>query len=334
MLRKAMIMAAGVGSRLEPLSSIVPKPLVPVANQPAMDILAKHLVSNGITGIIANTFYKAEQIKEYFENNNPDMNITFLKENELSGTAGGVKKCSFFFDKGDDFIVMSGDGLTDIDIQSVYESHKSSNAIATIVLKEVEQSEIHKYGIVVPDKKGYVESFQEKPSVNEARSNLANTGIYVFNYDIFDYIPSGVFYDFAKNVFPALLQNNININTYNFKGYWSDIGSIMQYKKSNADVVENKVLSYKPHTIKTEGGLYTCGRDFRTGGNIELKGSNVFGNNCKIGRNCRIVNSVLWDNIEIKDNVTVENSIILPFSNVSRHCINSVFESNKEKISV
>ena len=181
MLKKAMIMAAGVGSRLEPLSSIVPKPLVPIGNIPAMALLSKHLLSQGITDIVANTHYKSDQIINYFSENNWGINFEFIKEDQLSGTAGGVKKCQFFFEKDDDFIVMSGDGLTDIDIHEAYKSHKKSQAIATIVIKEVKDSEIHKYGIVVPDKNGFVESFQEKPAFELAKSNLANTGIYIFH---------------------------------------------------------------------------------------------------------------------------------------------------------
>ena len=157
MLTKAMIMAAGVGSRLEPMSSVVPKPLVPLANIPTMDILVGHLQTCGIKDVIANTYFKAEQLQEHYRKHNFSLNINFIKEDELSGTAGGVKKCQFFFDENQDFIVMSGDGLTDIDIQKAYQAHKHSGAIATIVAKEVEHKEVHKYGIIVTDRNGFVD---------------------------------------------------------------------------------------------------------------------------------------------------------------------------------
>ena len=114
-----------------------------------------------------------------------NLGANFITEKELSGTAGGVKKCQFFFDESDDFIVMSGDGLTDLNIKEAYESHKKSRSIVTIVTKEVEHKDVSKYGIIVTDSDGYVESFQEKPSTEEAKSNLANTGIYIFSYKIF-----------------------------------------------------------------------------------------------------------------------------------------------------
>ncbi len=317
MLKRAMIMAAGVGSRLEPLSSIVPKPLVPLANIPAMDILSQHLAKYGIQNIIANTYYKADEIQNHYKENNFGINYSFIKETELSGTAGGVKKCQFFFNEKEDFIVMSGDGLTDLDINKAYQSHVNSNSIVTIVLKEVEHSQVNKYGIVVPDKKGYVDSFQEKPILNEAKSNLANTGIYIFKYDIFKYIPENTFFDFAKNVFPLILENGLKINTYITDGYWSDIGSLDQYHKSNIDILNHTVKSCKPIISITKSGKYIKGDNTKIQNNTQIEGYCILGNNCKIGNNVKIINSILWNNIEISDNVVIENSIILSNSRVN-----------------
>ncbi len=328
MLKKAMIMAAGVGSRLEPLSSIVPKPLVPIANIPTMDILVNHLKSFGIKDVIANTYYKSEQIQTHYKRNNFGINFQFIKETELSGTAGGVKKCQFFFNEGEDFIVMSGDGLTDVDIAKAYCSHKKSNSIATIITKEVAHKEVSKYGIIVTDKKGVVENFQEKPSINEAKSNLANTGIYIFNYAIFSFIPQNTFYDFAKNVFPAILSSEIKINTYTHTGYWSDIGSIEQYKESNRDIVNRKISYFNPQITESRNGKYICGKNTKIGDNTFFYGENVIGKNCTIGENCKIINSIFWDNIHIKNNITIENSIILPNTIIDKTIKDKILTSN------
>ncbi len=332
MLTKAMIMAAGVGSRLEPLSSIVPKPLVPVVNIPVMDILVKHLASNGVKDIISNTYHKAEYIQSHYAKSDFNVNIQFIKEEKLSGTAGGVRKCRFFFDEGQDFIVLSGDGLSDININEAYNSHKLSGSPVTIIAKEIEHKEVHKYGIIVTDKDGYVASFQEKPSLKDAKSNLANTGIYIFNYKIFDFIPENTFYDFAKNVFPSILSSGIKINTYIHKGYWSDIGSIEQYKQSNIDVINKKVSSAKVNVVVSGNSKYVSKDTLFMGHNCVLEGNNVFGSNCRLGNNSRIINSVIWDNVDIGDNVIVENSIILPNITVEESVYNDVISKNiKEK---
>lgn len=311
MLNKAMIMAAGVGSRLEALSNALPKPLVPLANIPTMDILVKHLSSFGIKNIVANTYYKSEVIREHYKNNNLGVEFEFIKEEELSGTAGGVKKCQFFFDIDQDFIVMSGDGLCDVDISKAYESHKKSGAIATIVAKEIERDNVSIYGIIVPDENGFIDSFQEKPKLEEAKSNLANTGIYIFNYRIFEYIPENTFYDFAKNVFPTLLKNGEKINTFIMDGYWSDIGSLNQYKQSNIDILNNKISHCKPLVKNSENGKYIAGQSFEVDSTNQIQGNCIIGNSCKIGKNSNIINSILWDDISIGDNVTVENCIVL-----------------------
>lgn len=327
MIKKAMIMAAGVGSRLGVLSYNQPKPLVPLANIPAIDIIFKHLHSFGINDIIANTFYKAEDIQKHCENNNYGINFQYIKENELSGTAGGLKKCQFFLDDEEDFIVMSGDGLCDIDVISAYNCHKKSNSIATIVTNEINNCEVSKYGIIVPDKNGFVKSFQEKPDKKEALSNFANTGIYIFKNKIFDFIPDNTFYDFAKNVFPNLMKKNIKINTYNHRGYWSDIGSIEQYKQSNIDILNNMISSLNLNIIKDRQGKYIQGKNSIIDNSVQFIGNNVIGNNCIIEKNCVIKNSILWNNVRIKENIEIENSIILPNSIVTNSIKDEIISS-------
>ena len=206
MVSKAMIMAAGVGSRLDPLTQDVPKPLVPIANRPMMDILFERLSEIGVSDVVANTHYKGEQIIERYKNNQIGVNFSYVHEETLSGTAGGVKKCQFFFDKGEDFLVLSADGLSNADLKAGIEAHKKSDAIVTMGIKKIAMEEIPNFGVVVTDKKGFVTGFQEKPAIKDAKSDCINTGIYIFNYKIFDYIPADTFYDFAKNVFPDLLS--------------------------------------------------------------------------------------------------------------------------------
>lgn len=303
---KAMIMAAGVGSRLEPLTLSIPKPLVTVANRPVMDILLENLSTIGVKNVIANTYYLANQIIKRYENKPYGIDFNYIKEDTLSGTAGGLKKCQFFFDKSDDFIVLSADGLSNADILAGLEIHKKSGAIATIGVKQVKMEEVQHFGVIVTDKNGYIKEFQEKPSVEEAKSNLINTGIYIFNYKIFDFIPENTFYDFAKNVFPKLLKIK-QINTFEIKEYWSDIGTLDQYKQSTQDLFAAKCTFKHSPILFKDNGAYITDTEIIT---AKIAGNCTFGKNFECGKNVEIENSIIWDNVKIADNVKIKDSIV------------------------
>lgn len=310
---KAMIMSAGVGSRLEPLTFTVPKPLIPIANKPVMDILFEKLRNIGITNVIANTYYLADKIIDRYKNNNLGINFNYIKEETLSGTAGGLKKCQSFFTKGDVFVVLSGDGLTNADIQKGIEKHLASNAVATIGIKRIPHEEVSHFGVVVTDKNGFIKEFQEKPSVEKAKSNYINTGIYIFNYEIFDYIPENTFYDFAKNVFPELLKK-CGINTFEINEYWTDIGTISQYKQSHKDLFEGLCEFQHAPIHEQNGGKYISQSEIPS--DTEFRGVSTIGFNCKLGKNVVIQNCIIWDNVEIADNTVLKNCIIASNSRI------------------
>lgn len=323
---KAMVMSAGMGSRLEPLTLQVPKPLVPVCNRPVMDILFESLSNIGIKDVICNTYYLSGQIIERYKANNLGINFNYITEETLSGTAGGLKKCQFFFDKGEDFVVLSADGLTNADILKGITVHKNSGAVATIGVKQVNHDEVPNFGVVVTDKDGFITEFQEKPSIKEAKSDCINTGIYIFNYKIFNYIPENTFYDFAKNVFPKLLSER-QINTFIIDDYWSDIGTLEQYKQSTLDVF-NGVCSFRhDNIIRTDTGAYVAKSIFPQ--SVRFIGNSTIGNNCKIGENVTIENSIIWDNVRIADNLHIKNSIIASDEVVACNLNNKVIGCSK-----
>lgn len=318
MVTKAMVMSAGMGSRLEPLTLLVPKPLVPVCNRPVMDILFEQLNDIGISKIVCNTYYLAEQIMSRY----PD--VSFIKEDELSGTAGGFKKCQFFFEEGEDLVVLSADGLTNADIKKGIEIHKKSGAIATIGVKHIDKSQVSHFGVVVTDAEGYVTEFQEKPSIAEAKSDYINTGIYIFNYKIFNYIPANTFYDFAKNVFPKLLELR-EINTFDVEEYWSDIGTLDQYRKSVQDVFDGNCVFNHDAIIKTSTGSYISKKQI----DAQFIGNSTVGENCKIGKNVTIENSIIWDDVKIADNVHIKNSIIASGEVIACDACNKIIAAGK-----
>lgn len=328
MVSKAMVMAAGVGSRLDPLTQDIPKPLVAVANRPVMDVLFERLLEISITDVIANTHYLSEKIVKHYENNDLGINFNYVCEEKLSGTAGGVKKCQFFFDEGDDFLVLSADGLSNANLKAGIDAHKKSGAIATIGIKKIAQEEIPNFGVVVTDEGGFITEFQEKPSLEEAKSDYINTGIYIFNYKLFDYIPENTFYDFAKNVFPDLMSKGIPINTFHVDEYWSDIGTIEQYVQSTKDLFNNLYKINHAPIIKTEQGEYIKGNS-SISNSVTFIGQNTIGDNCSIGEGVVLENCIIWDNVEIESGLTLKNCVIASNTKIQCDLANQVIGPNQ-----
>lgn len=328
MVSRAMIMAAGVGSRLDPLTQEVPKPLVPIANRPMMDLLLERLRDIGVKDVIANTHYKAEKIIQRYNKNNLGINFNYVHEEKLSGTAGGVKKCQHFFKSGENFLVLSADGLSNADLKEAIDSHEKSGAIASMGIKKIAMEEIPHFGVVVTDEQGFVKEFQEKPAIKDAKSDCINTGIYVFNYEIFNYIPADTFYDFAKNVFPDLLSKGIKINTFPVKEYWSDIGTIAQYAQSTQDLFDGLLSVKHSGVIKTSEGAYITGKSY-IAPSATITGNNTIGENCIIGKNTHLKNCIIWDDVEIKDNIKIEGCIIASHCEINMDLTNQVVGPNQ-----
>lgn len=326
MSTRAMIMAAGIGTRLDPLTICKPKPMVPVANIPVMEHILHVLKQHNISEVIANTHYLASQISSYFNAIKPDgINIQFLHEDELSGTAGGVKKCQYFLDQGKTFVVMSADSLTDVNLTALIKKHREAGSIASMALKEVPIEEVIHLGVVVTESDGRIIEFQEKPAVEEARSNLVNTGIYIFEPALFDYIPPDCFYDFAKQVFPALMRDKKPLYGFKIDEYWNDIGTINQYRLSSYDAIENRVkitIPGRKFEHGYEGGNLIQGRNISYnstvifGGNCTIEDNVTFstspsiGSNCMISEGARLNGCIIWDNVRIGKNAHLNKCLI------------------------
>lgn len=238
---KAMIMAAGVGTRLYPLTKVIPKPMVPIAGRPLMEHIVHLLRTHGFTNLVANLHYLPDKIQNYFGDGSQfGVNLKCSYEPHLMGTAGGVKNNQDFLNET--FVVISGDALTDINLAAFLSFHKQRGAIASIALKPMD--EVERFGVVITDSNGRIISFQEKPKKEEALSNLVNTGIYIFEPEIFSYIPFGEFYDFGKNLFPRLALEGAPFFGYVTKDYWCDVGNLEAYSQAQKDVEQGKVTLY------------------------------------------------------------------------------------------
>lgn len=306
---KAMIMAAGVGSRLMPLTMHVPKPMIPVANRPLMDNTLRWLQGQSFESLICNLHYHPKVIRDYFgDGRGWGVNLQYSPESELLGTAGGVKNCEWFLDQP--FAVVSGDALTDIELLQMMEFHKKSGALATIALKPV--TEVEQFGIVVTGDDQRIQRFQEKPRPEEACSNLANTGIYIFEPEIFKYIPARQFYDFGKQLFPYLVKIKAPFFGMPVAKYWCDIGSINSYREAQVDALTGKVdiSIHGELSIMPGGARVLLGDNVSIGEGVQWQGYNVVGDGCKIAAGARVANSVLWNEVSVGRESRIDDALV------------------------
>jgi mannose-1-phosphate guanylyltransferase/mannose-1-phosphate guanylyltransferase/phosphomannomutase len=309
---KAMVLAAGVGSRLDPLTASVPKPLVPVVNKPVMEHLLLLLKRHGITDVCANLHYLPEKLKDYFQDGSElGMQIFFEHEENLSGDAGGVRACRKFLEDGT-FIVIMGDLITDADLTKLVAEHKRKKAIASIAVKRMD--DVTRFGVVVVDDNGFITGFQEKPKAEEALSNLISTGIYIFEPNVFDHIPATGDYGFGKQLFPKLVKEGLPVLGIEIETYWSDVGTIEQYREANLDVLSGLVkidLGGKLLSQEESGGAQVLvGKNVSIGKNVIFTGRVVIGDGCVIDSGCVINDSVLWQGAHIQANSKVSEAVI------------------------
>ncbi|MDO8587779.1 MAG: NDP-sugar synthase [Armatimonadota bacterium] len=302
---KAMILAAGVGSRLDPLTRNLPKPMVPIVNKPVMEHIVELLARHGFTDIMVNLYYLGDQIQSYFGNGEKwGVNIQYSMEDRLWGDAGSVKRCEEFFD--DTFLVIGADDLADIDLTRLVRVHKEKNAAATIALSIVDDPS--EYGIALINEGDRVVRFVEKPR-REVFSNTANTGVYVFEPEILELIPRGVEYGLGKHLLPFLLQQKRRFNGHLTASYWSDVGNMKQYQQTHYDVMDGRVSIDLPH-------LQVKKHDWR-GQNVTIDPSAeigypvMIGNNCRIEKGARLLEySVLGDDCVLEKGACVTRSIL------------------------
>ena len=350
---RTYLMAAGLGTRLYPLTGLTSKPMVPILNRPVMEHLLHLLRRHGVTEIAANLHYHPDKIRSYFGDGRQfGVDLQYNLEDHLLGTAGGAGAFREFL-SGSTFLVMSGDGLTDIDLTSFLAAHKASGGVASMAVKEVDDPSL--YGVVVHDDDMRVVGFQEKPPREEALSTLCNCGIYAFEPRIFDYIEPGAFTDWAKDVFPALLRDGLPFYCWELETYWNDVGNIEQYRLSNFDALHGRVAldvpgqEVEPHVWVGQGTeiepgarltapiLLGAGCLIESG--AELIGPLIIGDGCVVehgavlegvihwdgaraGRNSRHAGSILGRNVVVHHEAIVhEDAVIGDRSEVSPHTL-------------
>jgi Nucleoside-diphosphate-sugar pyrophosphorylase involved in lipopolysaccharide biosynthesis/translation initiation factor 2B, gamma/epsilon subunits (eIF-2Bgamma/eIF-2Bepsilon) len=305
---KAMILGAGIGSRLDPLTRSLPKPVVPVVGKPVMGHLIDLLRRHGVTDIAVNVQYLGQKIIDTLgDGSDYGVRITYSREDELCGDAGGLKRLESFFRDGSDdtLLVLGGDDLTDTDISAVVKAHHEKGATATISVTPVEDPS--EFGIAVHDDQGFITRFQEKPAKGEAFSNLANTGIYVFDMKVFDYIPADTFYGLGKNVLPLLLEKGEKMLAVPSDAYWKDVGNLTIYRQAQRDCIDGKVHVEFPKGAEVANTCVVCAGAKVDG---EVRDYSVVGAGAVIEKGATVVNSVLWDGAVVKAGTYLENCVV------------------------
>lgn len=320
-----MILAAGLGKRLRPLTLVMPKPLAPVANRPVIEHIALLLAEHGFTEVITNVSYLPEQIRDRLgDGSQLGINLTYSEEPEPLGTAGGVGQVRDFLVTTDSCLVISGDALTDIDLGAMREAHERNGGIATLATRRV--SDTSEFGVVITDSDGRIGGFQEKPDPAEALSDLANCGIYMFRREIFDHFPAAGhhspagdddqpvgFVDWAMDVFPGLLADDTPFHCHETTAYWNDIGSLGEYVQGNRDALEGAVklrldgerrgdviapAGFELGAFETIGPVLV-GEGAEVGEDAMLHGPVVVGAGARIGAGAMVRDAVLLDGAEV-----------------------------------
>ena len=329
---RAVLMAGGEGTRLRPLTCDLPKPMVPILNRPIAEHIVNLLKRHGITEIVATLYYLPDVMRDYFRDG-ADFGVTMtyaVEEDQALGTAGCVKNISALLT--DTFIVISGDSITDFDLTAAVEFHRKNHSKATLVLTRVPNP--MEFGVVITDEDHRICRFLEKPSTSEIFSDTVNTGMYILEPEVLDYLPNNEATDFSKDLFPLLLEKGEPMFGYVAEGYWCDVGSLDSYPQAQYDALEGKVeieFAYpeaepgihlgKNTFIDPEAKIHApilIGNNCRIGARAMIKSGTVIGDNVTIGADAELQRPIVWNGALIGDEVHLRACAITRGSRVDR----------------
>jgi mannose-1-phosphate guanylyltransferase/phosphomannomutase len=303
---KAVIMAGGEGTRLRPLTSNQPKPLMPLANRPMMEHVIRLLKRHGLDDIVVTLAFLPQTIRSYFGDGAEfGVKLAYATEETPLGTAGSVRNARAQLD--DTFLVISGDVLTDVDLTEVVKYHRDHSALATIALKSMENP--LEFGIVITRDDGSIERFLEKPTWGQVFSDTVNTGIYVLEPEVFDYIPEGESIDFSQDVFPHLLADGKPLFGCAVDGYWEDVGTLEAYLGAHRDVLDGKVALDLPGFRVAKGVWLGEGSEVDPAARID--GPAVIGDYCKVEAGAHLGEyTVLGSNVMVRHDASLQRTVV------------------------
>lgn len=340
-MAKGMILAAGQGTRVKPLTKNIPKPMVPLLGKPLLEYLIEHLARNGIKEIMINVAFNHYKIENYFgDGHRWGVEIGYSYEGgrdhgdivpKALGSAGGMRKIQDFggfFDETT--LVLCGDAIVDLDIQAALEEHRAKGALASVVTVNVPRDQVKNYGVVVTDSDGRVVSFQEKPTPEEAKSTLASTGIYIFEPEIIDMIPPNCEFDIGSQLFPMLVEKEIPFYAQQQRFNWIDIGRLTDYWDVLQRVLRGEVAqmhmpgkevrpgvwvglntSIAWDSVQIVGPVY-IGSGVRVDPGASIIGPSWIGHGCHVKSSARLERSILFEYTRVGEGATVSERILSP----------------------
>ncbi|HQS38020.1 MAG: mannose-1-phosphate guanyltransferase [Methylophilales bacterium 39-45-7] len=348
---KAMILGAGKGTRVQPITHEIPKPMIPLVRKPVMAYLVELLKKHGVNEIMVNTSHLAPIIENYFRDGEQfGVSMAYSYEGHVEdgvaisipvGSAGGMKKIqdfSGFFDET--FIVLCGDAWIDLDISKALEIHRKKGALASLIVREVPHEEVFKYGIVALDENERIVQFQEKPTPEQAVSNMANTGIYIFEPEIFDYIPSDTTYDIGGELFPDLVKLGLPFYAINLPFQWLDIGNLQDVWTVTSKILNGEVTGFKLPGKQLKPGIYAginvsidfdkvnivppvyIGGSTKVEAGATIEGPAVIGASCIVEAGAIIKNCIVEDYTRLSSMANLQEKIIF-----GSKCIDPILET-------
>jgi mannose-1-phosphate guanylyltransferase len=327
---KAMILAAGKGTRVQPITYTIPKPLIPILHKPVMEFLVDLLKQHDFTEIMVNVSHLAKEIESYFHDGQRfgvqiaySFEGTIREDGELEGqamgSAGGMRRIQDFYPFFDDtFVVLCGDALIDLDLTAAVKWHREKGSLATIVTKSVPREEVSSYGVVVTDEDGKVKAFQEKPTVAEALSTNINTGIYIFEPEVLDYIPSGQEYDIGGDLFPKLVEMGAPFYAIPMDFQWVDIGKVPDYWQAIRSVLMGEVKNVPIPGTEVSPGVYTGINVAVNWDKVDITGPVYIGGMTKIEDGAKITGpAMIGRNCHICSGAHIDNSVVFEYSRIA-----------------
>jgi len=325
---KAMILAAGKGTRVRPITHTTPKPMIPILQKPVMEFLLELLRQHGFNQIMVNVSHLSEEIENYFRDGQRfGVQIAYSFEGRIEdgkligdalGSAGGLKRIQDFQPFFDDtFVVLCGDALIDLDLGEAVRRHKEKGAMASLITKRVPPDQVSSYGVVVSDLDGRVLSFQEKPAVEDAASNMINTGIYIFEPEVFDFIPSGEPFDIGSELFPKLVEAGAPFFALPMEFEWVDIGKVPDYWQAIRSVLQGDVRQVQVPGVEVRPGIFVGLNVAANWDKIKVDGPIYVGGMTKIEDGATIIGpAMIGPSCHICEGATIDNSIIFDYSRI------------------